>query len=36
MKPYEPPAEIERKADAAVEQLRERGSPWTTAWRRGS
>jgi ADP-ribose pyrophosphatase YjhB (NUDIX family) len=25
--PYEPPAEIERQADAAVEELRERGSP---------
>ena len=25
--PYEPPPEIERQADAAVEQLRERGSP---------
>jgi len=25
--PYEPPAEIERAADAAVEKLRERGSP---------
>ena len=25
--PFEPPAEIERNADAAVEQLRDRGSP---------
>ena len=25
--PYEPPVEIEREADAAVEELRERGSP---------
>ena len=25
--PYEPPAEIERQADAAVKELRERGSP---------
>jgi 8-oxo-dGTP diphosphatase len=25
--PYEPPAEIERQADAAVHELRERGSP---------
>jgi ADP-ribose pyrophosphatase YjhB (NUDIX family) len=25
--PYEPPAEIERRADAAVAELRERGSP---------
>jgi 8-oxo-dGTP diphosphatase len=25
--PYEPPAELEREADAAVDQLRERGSP---------
>jgi 8-oxo-dGTP diphosphatase len=25
--PYEPPAEIEREADAAVEELRDRGSP---------
>jgi 8-oxo-dGTP diphosphatase len=27
VEPYEPPAEIERQADAAVAQLRERGSP---------
>ena len=25
---YEPPAEVERRADAAVDQLRERGSPY--------